>query len=650
MSVSGSRRDRALEAAKKHAGRGEVDQALAQLQIIIGQDPTDTAACIVLGDVYMQARQTAEAARAYVQAALACSEDGRLDEAIGLFRERVIPSQPASVNARLRLGELYRRKGMIQEALAEYRAGARIYEQRGKDDEAARVLQHILLMDATDVASRVRLAEVYSRQGDPEAAAEELGVAGEHLRKANRLNEYLRVAERLLHHQPGNMPVLRDVVQLCLEIGRPHKALARIQRRLQQSPRDLDALELLVRTFDDLKEPRKAAEVLKEIARIQEGAGRLRQRDGALRRVLERTPGDAEVARALEGSARGALDAEKTQPREAPAPNTEISQVVELSMEDLDELREATPIPGGRTRVDSEPSVPPLVGDGERSRVMAEVEIYLKHGMTSRARKNLDWILSSDPNFEPAADRMRALSFEPDADDLDSEGRRSTEELDLDELELIDDEGAKAAAVAEILEDVGYLWEQGLLDEAQEVLERATVKHPDSADLRRRKGAIEDLRDGMESTQEIEVEVPVEELLAPVFVRPQALADGSDMDGQAHFDLGITYREMGLIDQALSEFSTALGKRVRRAECYRLLGLCHRDQGDLEAAVDNFRKGLGIRDGGDMAAASLHFELAEVELQRGNTESAGDEYAEVKRLDPRYPGLGDRLRSLEVPG
>ena len=87
---SAARRDRSLEAARRHADRGEVQQALDQLQSIIELDPTDTAACIVLGDVYMQARQTAEAARAYVQAALACSEDGRLDEAIGLFRERVI--------------------------------------------------------------------------------------------------------------------------------------------------------------------------------------------------------------------------------------------------------------------------------------------------------------------------------------------------------------------------------------------------------------------------------------------------------------------------------------------------------------------------------------------------------------------------------
>ena len=180
------------------------------------------------------------------------------------------------------------------------------------------------------------------------------------------------------------------------------------------------------------------------------------------------------------------------------------------------------------------------------------------------------------------------------------------------------------------------------------MLERAVVKFPGAVDLRRRMEAIEDLRDGMESTQEIELEVPVAQLLAPVFVRPQALADGMEMDGQAHFDLGITYREMGLTDQALTEFEAALGHRVRRAECYRLIGLCHRDSGDFEAASDNFRKGLGIRDGGDLAAASLHFELAEVEAARGDRESAAGEYAEVKRLDPRYPGLGDRLRALEV--
>ena len=193
--MSRSRRDRALEAARKHAKSGEIDLALRELQAIVGDDSSDTAARIVLGDVYTQARLTGEATRAYVQAALACSEDGRLDEAIGLLRERVIPSQPASVNARLRL------------------------------------------------------------------------------------------AEWRLHHQPGD---------------------------------------------------------------------------------------DADVARALEGSGRGEPGCEKTRSREAPAPVTEISQVVELSLEALDELRAATPIPDQRTRVESEPSIPRLMDEAERIRVMAD--------------------------------------------------------------------------------------------------------------------------------------------------------------------------------------------------------------------------------------------------------------------------------------
>src|SRR5262249_14331853 len=63
-------------------------------------------------------------------------------------------------------------------------------------------------------------------------------------------------------------------------------------------------------------------------------------------------------------------------------------------------------------------------------------------------------------------------------------------------------------------------------------------------------------------------------------------------DYETHFNLGIAYKEMGLIDEGIGEFQLASKDPARTVECCSMLGLCFLEKGMPQLAVKWYRKGL----------------------------------------------------------
>ena len=73
----------------------------------------------------------------------------------------------------------------------------------------------------------------------------------------------------------------------------------------------------------------------------------------------------------------------------------------------------------------------------------------------------------------------------------------------------------------------------------------------------------------------------------------------SPEDYETHYNLGIAYKEMGLIDEAIGEFQLAAKDPLHAVECCSMLGLCFLEKGLPQLAVKWYRKGLetiGIKE------------------------------------------------------
>src|SRR5262249_46684988 len=143
--------------------------------------------------------------------------------------------------------------------------------------------------------ARVKLAEAASQAGLTEEAARELGRAADQLKAEGRSDEYLRVTERLLFHQPENVTKVRELAEAYITRGNPRLALPKLQAWLKADPRDPRALSLLARALEQLGQVPKAVSVLKELARLCHELGRASERDAAVVRGVTLAPDDPEL-------------------------------------------------------------------------------------------------------------------------------------------------------------------------------------------------------------------------------------------------------------------------------------------------------------------------------------------------------------------
>ena len=122
----------------------------------------------------------------------------------------------------------------------------------------------------------------------------------------------------------------------------------------------------------------------------------------------------------------------------------------------------------------------------------------------------------------------------------------------------------------------------------------------------------------------------------------------SPEDYDTHFNLGIAYREMGLLDEAIGEFQLAAKDERFLVDSSSLLGICFLDKGLPELAVRSFRKGLKSPVISADATLGLLYDMGAAYLTLGDSEAAYKTFVEVYSRNSHYPDVSTRLRELKA--
>jgi tetratricopeptide (TPR) repeat protein len=144
-----------------------------------------------------------------------------------------------------------------------------------------------------------------------------------------------------------------------------------------------------------------------------------------------------------------------------------------------------------------------------------------------------------------------------------------------------------------------------------------------------------------DATHVVEKIQSVDELFSAFREGVEKQVKGDDYD--THYNLGIAYKEMMLIDPAIEEFKIAMGDPERTLECCSMLSICEQARGDLAAAVEWLRQGILAPGFPPEDSIGLRYDLAEIYLQQGHTAMAGEEFKLVYEMDPDYRDVAARL-------
>lgn len=362
-------KNKIIEAATKFVQKGQYDKAIREYNKLLEADPRDARVQQKLGELYQKKGENNLAADCFLKVAESYSADGFFLKAVAVYKQ-VLKLNSGLISVNLKLAELHQQLGLMSDAMAQYQIVANHYDKVGDIRASLDILRRMIDLDPDNIASRIKLAELYAREQMNEEAVAEFRHCADYLKRNSRIDDYVKVAERLVFLDPSDIELTRELAGIYLAKQDTKRALAKLQLCFKADPRDVETLNMLAQAFKELGQLSKTVSVYKELARIYDEQDRVDEEREIWRRVLELAPEDPDAQARLA-------------PRRAPVssptpPPTTI----------------APPPPAAPAH----PAPPPAPVTPEQiAKLLTETDVYVKYGLHDKAVEHLKKVFAADP-------------------------------------------------------------------------------------------------------------------------------------------------------------------------------------------------------------------------------------------------------------
>jgi tetratricopeptide (TPR) repeat protein len=361
-------KNKIIEGAAKLVAKGAYDKAIKEYQKVLDADPRDVRVLQKMGELFQKKNDNVQAAAFFTRVAECYAGDGFFLKAVALYKQ-VLRLNPELVEVNLKLAELHQQLGLLTEAMAFFQTVVAHHEKRGDTRATFDTLKKMVDLDSENVSSRLKLAELYAREGMGGEALLEFRRAADYFQKNGRADEGLRVLERIAALEPDNLPLARDLARDYLSRGDAKRALAKLQLCFKVDPRDLETLKLLAEAFTALGHTSKTLSVFKEMAKLHAERNHIGDARAAWAKVEQLDPADPDLVAWRAEVARGPVAHPGLIPSAAAPP--------------------PPPPPPS-------PAAPPLRPE-QVQKLLTETDVYVKYGLHEKALEHLRRIFSVDP-------------------------------------------------------------------------------------------------------------------------------------------------------------------------------------------------------------------------------------------------------------
>ncbi len=251
--------------AAERAGR--FDKAIEFLKQIVQENPRDWNNVNKIGDLYIKLNNPKAANDQYVKVARYYGEDGFYLKAIAVWK-KVLKNDPSMLEANRELGDLYARQGLMAEAKQTLNLVVDEYIKRSKKRDAGEVLRRLAEVDPSDMKVRIRLADFYAWEGNPEKGAAEYAAIADDLVKRGHLAEALQLVDKALRSGPRGPRLLSTAAQICLVQKDFARAIEHLEEARRAAPADREVTLRLAEACLGSKRPDDARRVLEGLLEI----------------------------------------------------------------------------------------------------------------------------------------------------------------------------------------------------------------------------------------------------------------------------------------------------------------------------------------------------------------------------------------------
>jgi tetratricopeptide (TPR) repeat protein len=152
-------RAKVLQQAQLMASRGQYGEAIAEWKKLAAEAPHDGSVHNSIGDLYLKRNATSDATASFLQAAKAFQAEGATLKAIAAFK-KVLKCNPAQFEVYRHLGDLNAERGLITSAVQDYLTLAKYYLKERRTKEALETYKKIVVYDPSNLNAQQRIAEL----------------------------------------------------------------------------------------------------------------------------------------------------------------------------------------------------------------------------------------------------------------------------------------------------------------------------------------------------------------------------------------------------------------------------------------------------------------------------------------------------------
>ena len=580
--------DKKLLQVSKFIQKGQLERAVKEYQKLATLHKRDPKILNSLGDTYIKLKQIDNALGVFNDVADKYIKDGFYPNAIAIYR-KMLRFKPDEIDVKLRLADLYVKVGMFSDAEFYYNQFADHFVHRGEIIKAIPAFEKICSINPENIELRKTLAGLYFRvenidkmfamykevfdylmaKKDNDGLADVFNTVTAVSNKNNLLTNptYFTIFEEyityLFRMNEGSLAKksAMDMAGIYLELGNPRWAQALYNKVLELDPGEMSARIKLIELY---KKQGESSLLIQEYLNMAEY---LKESDPAranviYAEVLQLDPENIEARTALHGEGKGASPAKETPPARPPA-----------------EKEEAEP-----AMVESPEVETHVYGEEEAAE---DINISLGDVEVSTGEEFKDKLKSVD---------LGAEEEEPEI----------SVEIEGEESEEVPGEAVAAPETAEAAPAVTE--KQGFFDDDEEMnIEfEVEVGAGGNMEVKEKPAQKENLETALadifsqyseklgdqqsllSNINDLDSEEFIPSVDEIVNTFKKGLEEQLGGDPQAHYDMGIAYKEMGLYDSAIGEFRKLSLLPQYRFKSLNLLAQTLVEKGDYQEAVEEF--------------------------------------------------------------
>ena len=663
-------------------------KALALYKKILNINAGDPEALYSLGELNEAKGLTMDAIKYYLASADSLSREGKKEKFFAIY-EKILSLSPSNIPLRNRIAEIYAKEGLRAEAAMQYLYLARLYTEKGDTGKAILYYQKALEDQPLNREAILELNGLYEKAEYFDQAIEQMKEAvslfpvdteivlrcGEIFIIAARLKEAKGYLKQVNDLAPANIKARRLLGDIYLKEGKKEKAWTEYLPVLDDmllGENYSDAIKLL-ESFKDVD----PIETRKKLVSLYTQLGEYVQVVTELVSL-----GDVFIE---QGKQREALDCFTEALKMSPDDDILKNRVVELEKK----LGKEHISPGAEKTVEE---------------AIIEADIYVRYGLYDNAKnllepfrekesENMDLHLRLRSVYVDTGDKGQAVSeclilsdLYRKAGDMVSSEQIINEALGInpEDPRLADRAAAPAeegAAVlfeeteieeySEEIAEADFYMKQGLIDEARAILERLHNLFPEDMNISQKLSSLGQISEGREKIEQTEetVKMPGSAAVESELIENQEIAEpvlesdvmdifnefkkGLDQeleeeDYETHYNLGIAYKEMGLIDDAIREFQSSRKDPQRFVFSSNMLGVCYIENGLFPLAIEVLKEAIEKMEDHGEGYWAMNYELAEAYEKNGNFKEALDLYMQVYGWNSKFRSISDKINQLKT--